>query len=91
MEIGGQIMPNIGFKTVTLREEVYDHLRKRSCSADTTIARFLTSLIMKGANPTEIREIGDYQRCYRHKGLETSSGVNRGKCGLDVEEAKLHA
>ena len=57
-------MPNYGFKTVTLREDVYEHLKRKSEIEGLTVARFVTRLIREAGSEEEANNVGVYQRTY---------------------------
>ena len=57
-------MPNYGFKTVTLREDVYEHLKSKSKAEGLTVARFVTKLVREAGSEEEANEVGVYQRAY---------------------------
>jgi len=57
-------MPNYGFKTVTLREDVYEHLKRKSEIEGLTVARFVTRLVQEAGSAEEANKLGVYQRSY---------------------------
>jgi hypothetical protein len=57
-------MPNYGFKTVTLREDVYAHLKRKSETEGLTVARFVTRLVREASSDEEANAVGVYQRAY---------------------------
>ena len=57
-------MPNYGFKTVTLREDVYEHLKIKSEIEGLTVARFVTRLVQEAGSAEEAYKVGEYQRPY---------------------------
>mgnify|MGYP001027387738 CR=1 FL=1 len=57
-------MPNYGFKTVTLREDVYEHLKRKSEAEGLTVARFVTRLVREAGSEEGANEVGVYQRAY---------------------------
>ena len=72
-------MPNYGFKTVTLREDVYEHLKSKSAAEGLTVARFVTRLVRESGSEQGASELGDYQRPY---------SVCRSLSQLDREKTK---
>ena len=57
-------MPNYGFKTVTLREDVYEHLKSKSEIEGLTVARYVARLVQEAASGKEASKVGIYQRAY---------------------------
>ncbi len=57
-------MPNYGFKTVTLREDVYEHLKIKSEIEGLTIARYVARLAQEAASEEEANKMGIYQSAY---------------------------
>ena len=57
-------MPNYGFKTVTLREDVYEHLKSKSEIEGLTVARYVARLVQEAASEEEVSKLGIYQRAY---------------------------
>lgn len=57
-------MPGYGFKTVTLREDVYEHLKIKSEIEGLTVARFVTRLVQEAGSAEEAHKVGEYQRPY---------------------------
>ena len=60
-------MPNIGFKTITLKEAVYKRLQKRANAEGTTLARLVTQLAVQDATSCEDSGPEFYLRPYSHK------------------------